>query len=138
MQVTTLYKTKQPVISMEFFPPRNQAAAEKFSETINTLSALHPDYFSVTFGAGGSTRDGSYQAVRELMIDKQLPTVAYIAGFGLGPDNIRKVLDAYKELGVETIFVLRGDKPATNDFKPDPDSFSYAADLISFIRSMLS
>ncbi len=120
---------------MEFFPPRNQAAAEKFGGIVDGLSVLSPDYFSVTFGAGGSTRDGSYQAVRELMVDKQLPTVAYIAGFGLGPDEIRTVLDTYKELGVETIFVLRGDKPSTADFKPHPDSFPYASDLIAFISS---
>ncbi len=70
----------------------------------------------MTFGAGGSTRDGSYQAVKELMIDKQLPTVAYIAGFGLAPDEIRRVLDGYRELGVETIFVIRGDRPAADGF----------------------
>ncbi len=135
MQVADLYKTKKPVISMEFFPPRDPSGAAQFSKTVDTLSALHPDYFSVTFGAGGSTRDGSYQAVRELMVDKQLPTVAYIAGFGLGKDDIRRVLDAYKELGVETIFVIRGDKPTTDGFVSHPESFSYASDLISFIKS---
>lgn len=119
---------------MEFFPPRNQAGADKFGKTVDTLSELDPDYFSVTFGAGGSTRDGSYQAVRQLHTDKQLPTVAYIAGFGLGPDNIRRVLDSYGELGIETIFVIRGDKPADDDFVSHPDSFTYAADLISFIK----
>ncbi|WP_299983730.1 methylenetetrahydrofolate reductase [NAD(P)H] [Desulfobacula sp.] len=135
MRVTDLYKTKEPVISMEFFPPRNQIAADKFSETVDVLSALHPDYFSVTFGAGGSTRDGSYQAVKELLIKKQLPTVAYIAGFGLGPDDIRPVLDAYEKLGIETIFVIRGDQPTTDGFESHPDSFSYASELISYIKS---
>lgn len=135
MRVTDLYKPKQPVISMEFFPPRNQASGQTFSKTIDTLSALGPDYFSLTFGAGGSTRDGSYQAVQELMVNKQLPTVAYIAGFGLGPDEIHRVLDAYRGLGVETIFVIRGDKPAAEDFKPHPASFAYASDLIAYIKS---
>jgi len=135
MRVNTLYENKQPVISMEFFPPRNQAASEKFSGLIDTLSALHPDYLSITFGAGGSTRDGSYQTVKELRTKKKLPTVAYIAGCGLDPDEIRDVLDKYRDLGVETIFVIQGDKPKTDDFTPHPDSFSHASELIAFIRS---
>jgi len=67
MRVTDLYKTKKPVISMEFFSPRKPAGADQFSKTVDTLSALHPDYFSVTFGAGGSKRERSYQAVGELI-----------------------------------------------------------------------
>ena len=135
MRVNTLYENKQPVISMEFFPPRNQAASEKFEGLIDTLSALGPDYLSITFGAGGSTMDGSYQTVKELVSQKKMPTVAYIAGYGLGPDEICDVLDKYRDLGVETIFVIRGDEPKTDDFTPHPDSFPYASDLIAFIKS---
>jgi len=134
MRVTSLYERKKPVISMEFFPPRNEKAAETFGTTIANLAALKPDYMSVTFGAGGSTRDGSYQTVKQVMIDKNLPTVAYIAGFGLGPDEITDVLDKYKDLGIETVFVIRGDKPKDDDFTPHPDSFSYASDMIAFIK----
>ncbi|MCK5163391.1 MAG: methylenetetrahydrofolate reductase [Desulfobacula sp.] len=135
MRVNKLYENKQPVISMEFFPPRNQAASEKFEGLIDTLSALGPDYLSITFGAGGSTMDGSYQTVKELVSQKKMPTVAYIAGYGLGPDEICDVLDKYRDLGVETIFVIRGDEPKTDDFTPHPDSFPYASDLIAFIKS---
>lgn len=134
MRVTSLYKSKKPVISMEFFPPRNEKAAEKFGTIIDSLSELKPDYMSITFGAGGSNRDGSYQTVKQVMIDKKQPTVAYIAGYGLGPDEITEALDRYKELGVETIFVIRGDKPRENDFTPHPDSFSYASEMIAFIK----
>jgi methylenetetrahydrofolate reductase (NADPH) len=134
MRVTDVYKNNKNVISMEFFPPRNEKAAEKFGGIIDKLSESKPHYMSVTFGAGGSTRDGSYQTVKQIMIDKNLPTVAYIAGFGLGPDEIKAVLDKYKALGVETIFVIRGDKPKGDDFKPHPDSFAYASDMIAFIK----
>jgi len=134
MRVTSLYERKKPVISMEFFPPRNEKAAETFGTTIANLAALKPDYMSITFGAGGSTRDGSYQTVKQVMIDKNLPTVAYIAGFGLGPNEITDVLDKYKDLGIETVFVIRGDKPKDDDFTPHPDSFSYASDMIAFIK----
>jgi methylenetetrahydrofolate reductase (NADPH) len=134
MRVTNLYKNKKPVISMEFFPPRNEKAAETFGTVIDKLVELKPDYVSVTFGAGGSTRDGSYQTVKKVMIDKNLPTVAYIAGYGMAPDEITDILDRYKELGVNTIFVIRGDKPRDNDFIPHPDSFSHASDMIAFIK----
>ncbi|MFO7816273.1 MAG: methylenetetrahydrofolate reductase, partial [Desulfovibrionales bacterium] len=132
MRVTDLYASKAPVVSMEFFPPRDEAAAEKFDNIVDTLASRNPDYMSVTFGAGGSNRDGSYQTVKKLIKDKQLPTVAYIAGYGLGPDEITEVLDNYKALGVETIFVIRGDKPKDENFTPHPESFAHASDLIGF------
>lgn len=135
MRVTDLYASKAPVVSMEFFPPRDEAAAEKFDNIVDTLANRKPDYMSVTFGAGGSNRDGSYQTVKKLIKDKQLPTVAYIAGYGLGPDEIAEVLDNYKALGVETIFVIRGDKPKDENFTPHPESFVHASDLIGFIKS---
>lgn len=134
MRVTNLYARNQPVISMEFSPPRNEKAVNNFGGIIDQLAQLKPDYMSVTFGAGGSNREGSYQTVSTLMTDKKQPTVAYLAGYGLGPDEIVAVLDKYKDLGVETIFVIRGDQPKGDDFKPHPDSFSYASDLIAFIK----
>jgi len=134
MRVTELYSNKKNVVSMEFFPPRNKEAEQKFGSIVDTLAKVSPDYMTVTFGAGGSTRDGSYQTVKEIFVNKKLPTVAYIAGFGLGPDEITSVLDNYKALGIETIFVIRGDKPQGKDFTPHPDSFSYASDMIAFIK----
>ncbi len=134
MRVTKLYESKKTVISMEFFPPRNKKAEGKFGTIIDKLSILSPDYMSVTFGAGGSTREGSYQTVKQIIVDKNLPTVAYISGYGLGPDEIKNVLDRYKELGIETIFVISGDKPGDEEFTPHPESFSYASDIIAFIK----
>ncbi|WDN89330.1 methylenetetrahydrofolate reductase (NADPH) [Desulfosarcina sp. BuS5] len=134
MRVSSLYEnSKKPVISMEFFPPRDEKAAGKFGAIIDKLAELKPDYMSVTFGAGGSNRDGSYQTVKNIM-DKKLPTVAYIAGLGLGPDEITEVLDKYKGIGVETIFVIRGDKPRDDNYTPHPDSFSYASEMLGFIK----
>lgn len=135
MRVTDLYKSRQPILSMEFFPYRDDKTRESFHTTIDELSVLAPDYCSVTFGAGGSTRDGSYQTVKTVVKDKNLPCVAYIAGYGLGPDEITAVLDRYKALGVETIFVIRGDQPREKDVTPHPDSFAHASDLIGFITS---
>jgi len=136
MRVSNLLNTtKRPIISFEFFPARNEKAAEKFEKVIDNLAKLEPDYLSVTFGAGGSTREGSYQLVDKLIHKKGLKTVAYLAGFGLGPDEITSVLDGYKNLGVETIFVIRGDAPQKSDgFKPHSESLPHASDLLSFIK----
>ncbi|MBW2218623.1 MAG: methylenetetrahydrofolate reductase, partial [Deltaproteobacteria bacterium] len=88
MRVAKLYETSEkPVVSLEFFPPRDEKAEEKFDKIVDGLAKLEPDYMSVTFGAGGSTRDGSYKTVDKLFTEKKQPTVAYIAGYGLGPDE---------------------------------------------------
>ncbi|MDY0191082.1 MAG: methylenetetrahydrofolate reductase [Desulfuromonas sp.] len=134
MRVTNLYKNKKPVLSMEFFPPRTESAAQTFAKNVTNLAQLKPDYMSVTFGAGGSNREGSYQTVQQVMRNKDFPTVAYIAGVGLGPHKITQILDRYKALGIETIFVIRGDKPQDAGFTPHPDSFAYASDMIAFIK----
>lgn len=134
MRVTRLYETKRPVISMEFFPPRNEEASQQFGKTVDELAELKPDYMSITFGAGGSTRDGSYQTVKEVMAVKKQPAVAYIAGYGLGPEEIAGVLNNYQALGIETIFVIRGDKPKESKFTPHPQSFAHASEMIAFIK----
>ncbi len=135
MRVSNLYgKKEKRVISFEFFPPRDAEAEAGFYKVVDELTALNPDYMTMTFGAGGSTKDGSYQAVKKMIQEKKLPTVAYIAGYGLGQSEIITVLDRYKELGVETIFVIRGDEPKNAEFISQPDSFAYASDLIAFIK----
>lgn len=135
MRVSNLYNgNDKAVVSMEFFPPRDEKAKEKFGGIIEDLSKLNPDYMSMTFGAGGSNRDGSYQAVKTMKIEKNQPTAAYIAGYGLGPDEITDVLNKYKNLGVKTIFVIRGDQPKEENYKPHPQSFSYASEMIEFIK----
>lgn len=135
MHAGKLYASdKKPIISFEFFPPRNEKSAQTFDKVVDSLATLGPDYMSVTFGAGGSTREGSYQTVKQLLVEKNIPTVAYLAGFGLGPDEIIQVLDRYRDLGINTLFVIRGDQPQDPDFKPHPESFSHASEMIAFIK----
>lgn len=133
MRIADFYTQDRPIISMEFFPYRDDNTRESFNTTVDELIGSAPDYMTVTFGAGGSTRDGSVQTVRSI-IEKSIPCVGYIAGYGLSPDEIRTVLDQYREAGLQTVFVIRGDRPRQDDFVPHPDSFSYAADLIAFIK----
>ena len=136
MKVTNMWRSGQkPTVSFEVFPPKTAKAAKNFEDTINTLAALKPDFVSVTFGAGGSTREGSHQLVKKLKDEKGLEVLAYFAGYGLGPDDIATILEGYQALGVENILIVRGDMPREQqDFKPHPDSFPHASDLMAFVR----
>jgi methylenetetrahydrofolate reductase (NADPH) len=135
MKVTEIWKTSQmPTVSFELFPARSEKAAEKLEKTIDELAALKPDFVSVTFGAGGSTREGSRQLIEKLKHEKSLEVIGYFAGYGLGPKDILDVLDSYQAIGVENILVVRGDPPHEGEFTPHPDSFPHASDLMAFIR----
>lgn len=136
MKLTDIWRNRQkPTISFELFPARTEKAAGNLEKTIDVLTDLKPDFVSVTFGAGGSTRDGSFQLVKKLKQDKKLEVVTYFAGYGLGPDDISSVLNNYKEIGIENVLAVRGDKPEDENFKPHPESFSHANELVRFIKS---
>lgn len=135
MKVTEIWKNKQPTISFEFFPARNAEAAEKLVRVIDQLAVMEPDFVSVTFGAGGSTREGSRQLVASLKNNLGLEVMAYFAGYGLGPDDIQGVMDSYRDLGVDNVLVVRGDPPhGQSDFKPHSASLAHASDTLEFIR----
>jgi len=135
MKLTDLWHAgrKQP-LSFELFPPRSEKAAEKLEIVIDKLADLNPDFMSVTFGAGGSTREGSHQLVKKLKNEKNVEVLPYFAGFGLGPSEIKNVLEDYQNIGIENILVVRGDQPEDETFQPHPESFAYASDLVEFLR----
>jgi methylenetetrahydrofolate reductase (NADPH) len=135
MKLTEVWNSSQrPTVSFELFPARSPEAAEGLEKAIDRLAALKPDFVSVTFGAGGSTREGSHQLLKKLKEEKGLKVIAYFAGYGLGPEDIIAVLDSYQALGVENILVVRGDPPREEDFKPHPESLPHASDLVAFVR----
>jgi len=136
MKLVDLWDTSQkPTLSFELFPARTSKASERLVHSIEALTDLNPDFVSVTFGAGGSTREGSHQLLRTLIQDFNLLVLGYFAGFGLSPDEVHSVLDSYKILGVENILIVRGDEPRQLEgWQPHPDSFSYASELLSFVK----
>lgn len=139
MKVTEMWKKNQPTVSFELFPARNAEAALKLDRVIDQLTVMEPDFVSVTFGAGGSTREGSRQLVKSLKNELDLEVMAYFAGYGLGPDDIQGVLDSYLNLGVDNVLVVRGDSPhGQPDFKPHPASLAHASDMLEFIRPRYS
>ena len=135
MKATDMWKKgNKTTISFELFPPRTEKAAATFDNILDELTALKPDFVSVTFGAGGSTREGPYQLIEKLKNEKGLDVIAYFAGYGLGPDDITSVLDSYRDLGLENILIVGGDPPHGDDsFTPHPDSMSYASDILEFV-----
>ncbi len=137
MRVTDLWKkSARPTLSFEFFPPRSEKDEAAFAKVVDTLAEFNPDFVSVTFGAGGSSREGSYQLVKKLIREKGLEVIAYLAAYGLGPEEIISILDAYADLGVENVLALRGDPPrGTEGLTLHPQSLAHASDLLSFIKA---
>jgi methylenetetrahydrofolate reductase (NADPH) len=136
MSIKNLWKEKKhPTISFEFFPARDEKAAKKLNKAIDSLAALKPDFVSVTFGAGGGTREGSFRLAEKLKNDKGLEVLPYLAAYGLGPSDIQAILDEHRSLGIENIFCVRGDEPAGEaNIAPHPDGFPHASDLLAFVR----
>lgn len=135
MKVIDMWKTgRKPTISFELFPAKSEKAVGALNESLAALAALKPDFVSVTFGAGGSTRDGSRQLVARLRTEFGQQVVAYFAGYGLSPADITAVLDSYRSIGVENILIVRGDPPQDKDFQPHSDSFAHATDILGYVR----
>lgn len=129
-------KSQKPTLSFELFPARTPKAAERLESTIDLLADLRPEFVSVTFGAGGSTREGSYQLIHKLIHEKGLEVLGYFAGYGLGPDEILSILDGYQDLGLQNILIVRGDEPRELEgWEPHPKSFPHASDLIAYVKA---
>ncbi len=136
MRVADLLASRpdKPLISFEFFRPKDDKAAVKLDKALAKLAAAEPDYVTVTFGAGGSTREGSFQLVDKLKNELRFVVVACLAGVGLGPEDLAQILDRFRELGTKTILAIRGDTPEEDSFAPHPDALPHASDLIGFIK----
>lgn len=116
--------------SIEFFPPASPEGIEKLRGVRDQLPALDPDFFSVTYGAGGSTRDRTLQVVREIR-EAGLNAVPHLSCISATQASIREHLAQYREIGVKRIVALRGDLPSG---MADPGEFRYANELVEFIR----
>jgi len=127
---------RRPVISFEFFPPKTDESDRTLLEkTIPALMQGRPDYCSVTFGAGGSTRDKTLQIVDRIQTRHALPAVAHLTCVCSTREEIAALLDQIRALKVRNLLALRGDMPGGGDFRPVPGGFQYAQELVGFIRS---
>ncbi|MDD5389437.1 MAG: methylenetetrahydrofolate reductase [NAD(P)H] [Gallionellaceae bacterium] len=116
--------------SIEFFPPKTTEGMEKLRQARRQLAQLHPKFFSVTFGAGGSTRDRTLETVLEIQ-SEGLAAAPHLSCVGSTGENIREILETFRANGIRHIVALRGDLPSG---MADPGEFRYANELVSFIR----
>ncbi len=135
MLVKDILAKQHSTFSFEFFPPKTEEGWEKLFTSVAELVPLKPGYVSVTYGAGGSTRDRTHDLVVRIQKETDLTVVSHLTCVGHSRDDIRSILDRYCENNVENILALRGDPPAgQNDFVHPSDGFEYAADLVGFIK----
>ena len=125
----------RPVISFEFFPPKTDEGDRTLLEkTIPALMKAGPDYCSVTYGAGGSTREKTLRIVDRIQREHHLTAVAHLTCVCSTREQIGELLREIRQLGVKNILALRGDPPGGGDFKPTPGGFEFSSQLVSFIR----
>lgn len=130
-----MYGSGGPVVSFEFFPPKTDQGVENLYATVQTLKPCRPSFVSVTYGAGGSTRDLTVELVTRIKRDLGVEAVAHLTCVGATKQEIHAVLTRLADSGIETVLALRGDPPRGEDkFVRTEGGFAYANELIGFIK----
>lgn len=133
MRIASRFATGRPVFSFEFFPPKSEAGFDALFETIRDLKPLDPDFVSVTWGAGGSTRRKTVELVIQIQQEVGLSAMAHLSCIGSSPAQLAATLEQLASGGVENVLALGGDRPP--DYEPPAGAFTFANELIAFIRS---
>jgi methylenetetrahydrofolate reductase (NADPH) len=131
----TRHAARRPVISFEFFPPRTEEGDLALLEKhIPALLQVKPDFCSVTYGAGGSTRDKTLMIVDRIQRQHGLTALAHLTCVNHTREQVRELLGRIRALGCNNILALRGDPPAGGEFVPTPGGFEFSSQLVKFIR----
>jgi len=134
VEIGAYLKSDKPSISFEFFPPKTEKASEQLYGVIEELAALQPSFVSVTYGAGGSTRDLTHSLVLRILNETSIPAVPHLTCVQHTKTEIRDILKKYEQAGVRNILALRGDPPlGVENYCRENDDFPYASDLVRFI-----
>jgi len=134
MRIDEILASDGPTFSVEFFPPKTAEATEQLYATARSLRELEPDFVSVTYGAGGSTREGTVQITKALKDEHGFETMAHLSCVGETSEGIGRTLDRIAEAGIENVFALRGDPPRGQaDFVQPEGGLASAAELAAFI-----
>jgi methylenetetrahydrofolate reductase (NADPH) len=135
MHVKDVFASESTTWSFEFFPPKTGKGAESLLQAIGQLEELRPDFVSVTYGAGGSTRDLTHDLVVRIKTTTSLDPTPHLTCVLHREEEIQEILERYAEAGVGNIMALGGDPPADRaDYDRAGDAFQHAADLVRFIR----
>ena len=134
MRIDAILAAKRPVFSFEFFPPRTPEGVEALLETVEALKPLEPSFVSVTYGAGGATRDGTVEMVNRIRSEHRLETMAHLSCVGETTEGLVEILDRLEADGIENVLALRGDPPRGEaEFKRPEGGLDCAAELAAFI-----
>ena len=135
-KITDILKEKERTYSFEFFPPKTAKGRERLPEVAKALTDLDPDWFAVTYGAGGSTREATMDIVDDLQKRFAVPTMHHFTCVGHSPSELEAVINKMKEKNIPNILALLGDPPQTEEgWEPAPDSLKYCYQLIRMIRA---
>ena len=135
MRIRERLAHKRPVFSFEFFPPKTPKGESNLMRSLERLAPLSPDFVSVTYGAGGSTRTRTLDVVARIKNEVGIEPLAHLTCAGSTRDELAQVIDGLGEVGVTNILALRGDPPkGATEFVVADGGFSYASELISFVR----
>jgi len=132
-RISNAFGRGQPVFSFEFFPPRTEAGFSGLYDTIADLKRLSPDFVSVTWGAGGSTRRKTVELVIQIQREAGLTAMAHLSCVGSDRRQLAETLDALEAGGIRNVLPLGGDRP--EGYVPPEDAFDHADELVSFIRA---
>ncbi len=134
MEILSSLKAERPTLSFEFFPPKNDSGADELLKTVHELGKLDPAFVSVTYGAGGSTRERTREVVQRIIQETSVPTIPHLTCIGHTKAEMTEILNQYSEDQVGTILALRGDPPQNQvNYDHSEDDFTFASDLVSFI-----
>ncbi|HEX3355427.1 MAG TPA: methylenetetrahydrofolate reductase [NAD(P)H] [Tepidisphaeraceae bacterium] len=136
MRIDQLFSAARPTISFEYFPPKTDAGFSSLFQTIGELHAIKPSYVSVTYGAGGSTREKTVALVERIQREQMIRSMAHLTCVGHTADEIGQILDDLWNGGIRNVLALRGDPPAgQSQFVATPGGFSNADGLVQYVRS---
>lgn len=124
-------------ISFEFFPAKKSDAQAAVKNTIEKLSPLNPSYFSVTYGAGGTTKDQTYELVKYIKENTNIPPAAHLTCVNATKEEINNIAQSYFDIGVNKIVALRGDMPGmVGEYEPFDGGYAYASDLVEGLHEL--
>lgn len=136
MKIKDMFGGSRPVVSFEFFPPKTPEGTENLYSTVAALKVCRPSFVSVTYGAGGSTREPTIELVTRIKRELGVETMAHLTCVGSSRGELRAVLQRLAAGGIENVLPLRGDPPkGESEFRRAADGFGFASELVAFIRA---
>lgn len=136
-KISDIFKEKDRTCSFELFPPKTDEGRSNLMDTVSALKELEPDWFSVTYGAGGNTRELTMEIVDEIQRRFHVPTIHHFTCVCHSQADLEKILDTMKSKDICNVLALHGDPPRdVENHEPGPDEFQYAYQLVRFIRSL--